>query len=272
MGQKIASAYQPKVRNCPHSENGFQKLKTKPTESEILRPISKIQLDSEDNKLEIQLKKNLDNVKNRVLKRRNYLMDLQDKLEEYSKTNTLIVDEEASTKRIKILENKVDNLMIKFNEAMNIKRMYEGLILSLKQQRTTYDKKLVRMERESADKEQEMIRAFDQYQKQVNKKQHLSQKYKEYENRRDEVQSQREKYLMTQKNNDLENEQLRKQALSNKRKTTQMNNETEASNIIHNHEPLSDHENESIDYDFLEEFFQRIFEISGAKDGFLKSE
>ena len=231
-----------------------------------------------DDKTEAIWKKKLDDTKNRVLNRRTYLIDLQDKLEEYSKTNTLIVDEEASNKRIKILENKVDNLMIKFNEAMNIKRMYEGLITNLKQQKTTYDKKIMKMEQEGIEKELEVKATAEIYQNSVQKKQAISQKYKDYESRRDEVQTLRDKYLMNRKNIEFERENVQKgelkrgKSIDGSTKTekenmrlSKMNRTSKAGRM--NLDNINEETTELIDYNFLEEFFQRIFEITGAKDG-----
>lgn len=217
-----------------------------------------------------------------MLQRRAYLIDLQDKLEEYSKTNTLIVDEEASNKRIKILENKVDNLMIKFNEAMNIKRMYEGLILTLKQQRTTYDKKIVAMERLAAEKEEEVEAAGELHQRAVLKKQAISQKYKDYECRRDEVQAQREKYLVNRKLIETELEAMQRKELRKIRTIEEQlgveggfggTGKGRRVSVAVRQEDMSPEDmNESVDYNFLEEFFQRVFEITGAKDGGVTSQ
>lgn len=250
--------------------------------SQVIRPFSK-QVLSNDDVTESIWKKRLDEIRNKTLNRRSYLIDLQDKLEEYSKTNTLVVDEEASNKRIKILENKVDNLMIKFNEAMNIKRMYEGLVLNLKQQRTTYDKQIVKMEKASAEKEFNVKNAADFLQKTVSRKQFCSQKFKDYESRRDEVQVVREKYLQNRKNQESEiDSNPRKHAL--KLKSNDDENAEVASRFSENKSKrmsvakdnllkvLSEEKDESVDYNFLEDFFQKIFEITGAKDGTIKSQ
>lgn len=209
-------------------------------------------------------------------------MDLQDKLEEYSKTNTLVVDEEASNKRIKILENKVDNLMIKFNEAMNIKRMYEGLILSLKQQRTTYDKKIVAMERMGAEKERDVQEASEVYHQAVQKKHLISQKFKDYECRRDEAQAQREKYLVSRKQIENEIEFMQRKELRKimsqeggvgvdvgNRRNSRLKKFSLAPRLT---EQAVEETGDQIDYNFLEEFFQKVFEITGAKDGGVTSQ
>lgn len=248
--------------------------------SEFVRTVSKMEINQNDQTMtENVWKKRLDEVKERVLKRRAYLVDLQDKLEEYSKTNTLIVDEEAANKRIKILENKVDNLMIKFNEAMNIKRMYQGLVLTLKHQRTTYDRKIVAMERLTDEKEAEVKAAAEVYQKAVIRKQAISQKYKDYECRRDEVQAQREKYLLNRKLVDQEIESLQRKEMKMMRNIDDQSGEggnngrgkrvSMAPRLCD--VPVEEGE-EQVDYNFLDEFFQKAYDITGARDGKLKSE
>jgi hypothetical protein len=254
--------------------------------TEVTRPQSHINFSSltdlRDLKTESLWKRRLDEVRNRVQHRRAYLIDLQDKLEEYSKTNTLVVDEESSNKRIKILENKVDNLMIKFNEAMNIKRMYEGLILSLKQQRTTYDKKIVAMERLGGEKERDVQAASEIYHQAIQKKHLISQKFKDYECRRDETQAQREKYLVSRKQIENEIEFMQRKELrkivsyeaglgtegANRRNSRAKKFSLAPRLVEHETEEASD----QIDYNFLEEFFQKVFEITGAKDGGLISQ
>jgi chromosome segregation ATPase len=48
-------------------------------------------------------------------------------------------DNNPYTKRIKLLENKLDKAMIKYNEAMSIRRTYEQILDRLKQERAGYD-------------------------------------------------------------------------------------------------------------------------------------
>lgn len=274
------------------SETGFLQNSSKNIKSafgkqsfptEIAKQMSIIEDKSTQSlKIELDWKKRLDTMKNKVSNRRRYLIDLQDKLEEYSKTNTLVEDEEISNKRIKILENKVDNLMIKFNEAMNIKRMFEGLILNLKQQRTTYDKKISKMEKETLDKENEVKQAIGIFQNTIQKKQIITQKYKDYENRRDEVQAQREEHLINRKivGSEIDNilkKDIKKNKIAdegNRLTNTFIVNEDFLKNSclkINKESMPKESPIETVDHQSLEEFFLKIFDITGAKDGKLIS-
>lgn len=48
-------------------------------------------------------------------------------------------DNNPYTRRIKMLENKLDKAMIKYNEAMSIKRTYEQILNRLKEERSGFD-------------------------------------------------------------------------------------------------------------------------------------
>lgn len=50
-------------------------------------------------------------------------------------------------KQIRILENRLDKAMIKFNEAISIKKTYEIILKRLKEEKISYDKQLGNMER-----------------------------------------------------------------------------------------------------------------------------
>lgn len=63
-------------------------------------------------------------------------------MDEFTTSINSVSEEEKSTKQVKILENKVDNLIIKLNEAVNMKRIFEDQVSKFKKQRAFYDKKL----------------------------------------------------------------------------------------------------------------------------------
>ena len=70
-------------------------------------------------------KKKLDMLRNDVRIKRKYLLSLQDKLNEVTEGKNKVFEENPQTKKIRILENKLDKIMIKFNEAQSIKKTYE---------------------------------------------------------------------------------------------------------------------------------------------------
>ena len=86
---------------------------------------TRIKRESEIEREDFEWKKRLDDIKDKVRRRRKYLLSLQDKLNEVSENKNKDFDENPQTKQIRILENKLDKIMIKFNEAQSIKKTYE---------------------------------------------------------------------------------------------------------------------------------------------------
>ena len=56
-------------------------------------------------------------------------------------------DNNPYTKRIKMLENKLDKAMIKYNEAMSIRRTYEQILNRLKEERSGYDNQVAALQK-----------------------------------------------------------------------------------------------------------------------------
>merc|ERR1711959_202585 len=55
-------------------------------------------------------------------------------------------DEQAMTRQIRPLENRLDKAMIKYNEAQNIRRTYEQIVKRLREERTGFDSPLKALE------------------------------------------------------------------------------------------------------------------------------
>merc|ERR1712195_296098 len=64
-------------------------------------------------------------------------------------------DEEAMTRQIRPLENRLDKAMIKYNEAQNIRRTYEQIVKRLREERTGFDKHLKSLEETMNGKEKD---------------------------------------------------------------------------------------------------------------------
>ena len=56
-------------------------------------------------------------------------------------------DNNPYTRRIKMLENKLDKAMIKYNEAMSIRRTYEQILDRLKEERAGYDNQIAAIQK-----------------------------------------------------------------------------------------------------------------------------
>jgi hypothetical protein len=127
--------------------------------------------------------------------RRLHLLNLQDKLNEYAQSTASMPDDENSNKEIKVLENKVDNLMIKFNEAVSVRNKYEAQVQNFKADRLHYDKQIIQFDAQLKAKEVEYQKFSEELIKAQKAKQELQNKYREYEARREEASRNREVFL-----------------------------------------------------------------------------
>lgn len=97
-----------------------------------------------------------DDSKAKTKKRKSELLSLQDKLGElqgsgsdqssvrYSTNNSS--DDNPQMRIIRMLENKLDKAMIKYNEAQSIRKTYEMIVKRLKDERVGYDNQLAAIE------------------------------------------------------------------------------------------------------------------------------
>merc|ERR1719265_1484374 len=87
-------------------------------------------------------------------KKKGTLEDLKSKLGELSLDAKLHMNESsAEMRQIRVLENRLDKSMIKFNEAHSIRRTYEEIIKRLTEERATFDNQLSAIDRTLKAKE-----------------------------------------------------------------------------------------------------------------------
>ena len=95
----------------------------------------------------------LDEAKNRKLKSKESYEQLNKKLEDLKLEAKYINDDNNPyVKRIKLLENKLDKAMIKYNEAMSIRRTYEQILTRLKEERAGYDNQIAAIQKSLKNK------------------------------------------------------------------------------------------------------------------------
>lgn len=79
---------------------------------------------------------------------------LEEKLKELKSEARLVSDDNNPyMRRIKLLENKLDKAMIKYNEAMSIRRTYEQILSRLKEERAGYDNQIAAIQKSLKSKE-----------------------------------------------------------------------------------------------------------------------
>lgn len=97
-------------------------------------------------------RRKLDDMKNKSLSKKDHLRSLQDKRTELLKEQggavegQVISDDHPQMRAIRVMENRLDKAMIKFNEAMSIKKTYELILKRLKEERIGYDNQLTAIE------------------------------------------------------------------------------------------------------------------------------
>ena len=95
----------------------------------------------------------LDEARNNKKKSQEAFNQLNKKLEELKSEAKFINDDNNPyVKRIKLLENKLDKAMIKYNEAMSIRRTYEQILTRLKEERAGYDNQIAAIQKSLKNK------------------------------------------------------------------------------------------------------------------------
>lgn len=125
------------------------KSMTKQFESETTKP------KPEETEEIIKLRRRVDHVHSQYLARKKDLKTINDKLSEipYDNKGIVLNEETPLNRQIRMLENRLDKAMIKYNEAQSIKKTYEQIVKQLKQERVAYDNQLAAIERSLRGKE-----------------------------------------------------------------------------------------------------------------------
>jgi chromosome segregation ATPase len=84
-----------------------------------------------------------DNARNQKDKSKEEYKRLESKLKDLkSESKSISDDNNPYMRRIKMLENKLDKAMIKYNEAQSIRRTYEQILARLREERAGYDNQI----------------------------------------------------------------------------------------------------------------------------------
>lgn len=112
-------------------------------------------LDSTSNEVQ-QMQRRFDMIKNENNKRRGFLDQLDIKKDELSMGSKMHSNETSPEMRqIRVLENRLDKVMIKYNEAQSIRKTYEAIVKRLKDERIGFDNQLCAIERTLKAKERD---------------------------------------------------------------------------------------------------------------------
>merc|ERR1711998_171941 len=103
----------------------------------------------------MMLKKEYDRTCHGTKARQQRVDEMRDSLKQIDLQAPGPEDEEAMTRQIRPLENRLDKAMIKYNEAQNIRRTYEQIVKRLREERTGFDSHLKSLEDTMKGKEKD---------------------------------------------------------------------------------------------------------------------
>eukprot|EP01012_Entosiphon_sulcatum_P026899 TRINITY_DN323_c0_g3_i1.p1 TRINITY_DN323_c0_g3~~TRINITY_DN323_c0_g3_i1.p1 ORF type:complete len:531 (+),score=169.51 TRINITY_DN323_c0_g3_i1:197-1789(+) len=96
----------------------------------------------------IQLRRKYDEARALAESKRHELQRVKGKLTEVEKeSQPILTDESPLTRKITMLENRLDKSMIKYNEALSIRKTYEQIAKRLREERIGFDNQLAAIER-----------------------------------------------------------------------------------------------------------------------------
>merc|ERR1719387_1142135 len=103
-----------------------------------------------------KMQRRFDSVRSENQKKRQFLEELDGKLQELQVDSRLPSSESSPQMRqIRVLENRLDKAMIKYNEAQSIRKTYEQIVKRLKEERIGFDNQLAAIERTLKAKERD---------------------------------------------------------------------------------------------------------------------
>lgn len=88
------------------------------------------------------LRRLLDKERHVTKSKKAALFSLQDKLKEVEENKLGFIEENPLMRNIRVLENRLDKVMIKYNEAQSIQKTYEEVVKRLREERVGYDNQL----------------------------------------------------------------------------------------------------------------------------------
>ena len=216
-------------------------------------------------------KNQYDSMHEKVKLQNKLLMNLQDKLQEVSGVKNAASDENPLTKQIRILENKLDKIMIKYNEAQSIRKTYEQIVKRLKEERIGYDNQLAAIERSLKGKEHDYVELLLLSHDATHAKELAISELRKYELKKHAVANLRKKYLQ-EKRKQIENKKVAmptqhtaKDMFDNQHTGYEDTKHHDAPNMYHEYNQ-TDHNNIKSEIDDYEEGLKELYKTTGVKD------
>ena len=90
----------------------------------------------------------LDTARAKVVEKREMLAKMREELKVVGvECEPLLTEESYLTRKIRLLENRLDKSLIKYNEACAIRKTYDQIVKRLKEERVSFDNQLAAIER-----------------------------------------------------------------------------------------------------------------------------
>jgi DNA helicase IV len=103
---------------------------------------SSVSINNINSKDENYLRRLLDKEKYTTKNKKSMLFNLQDKLKEVEENKLGYIEENPLMRNVRVLENRLDKVMIKYNEAQSVQKTYEEVLKRLREERVGYDSQL----------------------------------------------------------------------------------------------------------------------------------
>lgn len=220
-------------------------------------------------KQEAYWKKRLDDAKNLTIKKKKQLQALQDKLREVNEDKFGGPEETPLMRTIRILENRLDKVMIKYNEAQSIRKTYEQIVKRLKEERVGYDNQLAAIERSLKGKERDFEELLLLKHDATHAKELAQAELRKYEQKKSAVKDLREAYLDDKKkaiqNKDEYIQRLERQEMERAEHGMDTKSHMDLSPDYKGSDNAADNVNKYKLKDY-EEAFRRLYEVTGVTD------
>jgi hypothetical protein len=218
-------------------------------------------------------KKKLDDLKNHYSSKKKHLITLQDKLNEVNDNKFGGPEESPLTRTIRILENRLDKVMIKYNEAQSIRKTYEQIVKRLKEERVGYDNQLAAIERSLKGKEHDFEELLLLAHDATHAKELAQAELKKYDMKKSAVRKLRDDYLDDKKKSiqakdDVIQKLERKDRDNGEKSNEKINPQSYASdvNFITGDTGAYDTNQNKQKLQDFEEAFKKIYEVTGVAD------
>lgn len=212
----------------------------------------------EDN---ILLKQRANKLRASVERRRRLLGALRDKLDELAIETREDQHDRDQIKQIRVLENSLDLVTIKLNEAYSIRKTYEGIIAQVKEEQVGYTRQMARVEKELQRRTVEVAEKGELLQAALRAREEAHQALVVLESNRKTIKEQRTAFLRPKSEPSVQSPHRVNSPMRHVGEEKMEQSHMNDSQVEVAREKAGKSELESLSL-----LFKKIFETSGAKD------